>query len=690
MIKRLEKIVTHILALMILIPYAGVVLGDDDTDPGRLLYEQTLTVVEKSRTGGADLREISDIYLWGAGKCRDAGAGSYAIELFELAVQEDPSHVRAHRVYGDYLMGYRGLYEYARYHYDRAVELIKNDPDEYDDIVIDGLERSLQILHRDGKDGVPIVESKFFSAYVGGSIGYGKVAPNHVTVSAGDGSLNDMEGKVQRSLDFRTQELLDGQAFFGGVVDMQNEGLAFFGDQVQETIASDRRLDEFLAMGIPPNFPFFGFETDPATGLLIIDSNTGGPIPITINSRRAENAAYRAELQTKLDEIQADKAMTEERLANDAAELAGIPAKKKKVSRKVPRRRDDLNYDGTLTLRFGSPYLPYIRIFGERIDGENVDVDPEDLEDPLDRSFRRDGVLVGKNIMLTRTLDLNTELEYTETQLRFYRTVVPEGLDHKIADEESDQYRGETTLTYNMPFKTLKMKLGGTWSDIENLDSKDDFSRTHVGTVRFSKYLDPSKQKSSAPADDEQTARFRGRRSSHWEAGLIHSERKYRATDRPTVTEEVYRPFVSWEELGLFGGKIDLTMIYDWRHQEFSQERPTEIGGIFFENDDTVSGHQLTFIPAYVPVYKSYNNDFWSGLELLTISLPTSYAFDDGDYDRLLFGLRLAGRYVTRYGVAVMPALNGDYAYYPELDRDDWGFFLRLSLISGAWKKIKS
>ncbi len=681
-----ERGLSLFVALMLSTVFIPLIWADGPVR-GEEEYNAAIKAIKRLRSADADTRKISDTYLWGAGKCRDAGGGDYAVALFKLAVKQDPSNARAHRLYGDFLMGYRGLYEFARYHYDQAWKLIEIDPAVHEEQEIKNLQRSFQILHRDGKDGVSLFESSAFSVYLEGSVAYGRTAPNHITASAGDGSLVDTEARIDRFLNARQKELEGGVAFFSNVILTQNDGLAFFGEQVDGTILNAQRLNCLLfgMAGNPACDPFLPNVGTVFTRNQVIDIRPDGTL-VAVSVLETENTQYQQELLATVNEIQADKTETVARVARDAAELAAIPETRKETVKRVRRLQERFKYDGILTIRFGSPKLPSIRLFGEQAD-RRASLDLEDLVHPLDHSFIQYGGSLVKNFMLAPRFDLETEVEYAHTQLSIYDTGPAEvNFNRLIADEKRDRYRVQTILAYNMPFRSLKLKLGGTLADIRNFDSKDDASWTHVGTIRYAKFADPDKVPYELD-DDEQSSRYRGRRSSQWEVGVIHSERKFKGNGVPTTTEEVYRPFISWEELGLLKGKVDLTLIYDWHHQDVSQ-RGVDQGGSLILNERTASGRQLTLIPTWVAVYKLYNSDFYTGLESLNISFPTSTTVGKGDYDRIISGVKVEARYVTKYEMAMIPSLTGNYAWYHELDRDDWGFFVQLTIRAGNKKKI--
>ncbi len=177
---------------------------------GEIEYDNTMDAVEIGKERGLVPREISNIYLGGAGKCRDEGSGEYAVALFEAAIETDPTNGYAYRIYGDYLAGYRGLFEQAAAKYYRAVELVEADPEAYDDDFVLVLNRSLKILHRDRKDGIPIYNNyatNGFSLFYEQSIEFRKPSideDDHLT-------FLDLQ---QRSLNTGLPSINEGITFF--------------------------------------------------------------------------------------------------------------------------------------------------------------------------------------------------------------------------------------------------------------------------------------------------------------------------------------------------------------------------------------------------------------------------------------------------------------------------------------------
>ncbi|MFH1857682.1 MAG: hypothetical protein ABH845_02085 [Candidatus Omnitrophota bacterium] len=130
------------------------------------LYNGIMRQAENAHYKRQSERVISDIYLKGAAASRDLGGWKHVIDLFEKALSADPTNARAFRVYGDYLMGYRGMYEQAAEQYRTAIELINARPDLYPEDEKHELERSMQILHRDGDNGKAVIATAPVSVFM--------------------------------------------------------------------------------------------------------------------------------------------------------------------------------------------------------------------------------------------------------------------------------------------------------------------------------------------------------------------------------------------------------------------------------------------------------------------------------------------------------------------------------------------
>ena len=96
----------------------------------------------------------------------------------------------------------------------------------------------------------------------------------------------------------------------------------------------------------------------------------------------------------------------------------------------------------------------------------------------------------------------------------------------------------------------------------------------------------------------------------------------------------------------------------------------------------TYDAFKLGIIPTWVFVYELYEEDFESGIEFLSVGLPISYTIgeEEGSYSRINVALELDNQWVNHFGLRFQPKIGVDYAYYPEINRDDWGVFAKCQL----------
>ena len=548
--------------------------ADNSHGLGREAYEKTMDLSTQAQNEGKSQREISNVLLYGAGKCRDQGAYDYAITLFNAATQEDPTNANAHRVYGDFLMGYRGLYEHAAERYFVAQELIEKNPESYDDKLKDALTRSLHILHRDGQDGVPLHTSKKMSFFFTSSLNYSKP-------SVDPWVLFDQQLRVEK------------------IINDEDEFLLSLLEREENPVGSiDERLDE--------------------------EGNT-------IRSRMAENAIKRDAIPFKLD-----------------------------------RRNEVTEYDGELLIRLGKKSLPYFRLSWVESNINTSNINPEDLEHPFDGEFKGLSALIGKNVLISPNLDLNFEGIFRKNRVRtddsFNNT--------RIAKAKSNTYNLESRLTFYLAANTLKLSLGGTFSEIDRteggINSKqfDDTSNSERINLRLSTFKPPQKA--------ENPSRFRGRRSNHYEFSLLRTENRIEIEANGKDTPVNYKPQFGLEVLGLHRGYIDLFVNYNLSISE-SSSGPSQ---------GNIESHQVRIIPSYVTVYNLYSEDFVTGIEFFSIDFPfeVTYGENDGDYERYRWGVGLNAVITTPLNFRLFPKLTADYAYYPDLNRDDWGVFAGLTV----------
>ncbi len=533
-------------------------LYQETLTPGEILYNKTIQLVEKQRDIASPRRDISNLLLKGAGDCRDKGEHKYALKLFKDAIAEDPKNAHAFRIYGDFLMGYRGQYEKAATQYTRSSELLKELPDSYDDKFKKSLARSIKIHHRDGKDGIPVIEAKTFSIYWDAAVSY-------------------LEPSVN-----------------------SEEPLAMFEQQLSANNQINRRNNEIIN------------DPNPAVSAAIK------------NSRIAANERIREKIPTQL-----------------------------------ARRREEVQYESSVLLRFANEDLPYFRLSWATKYINTINVDPEDTRIRWDGNFIGKYALVGKNYILSDDNDLKLEAEYSERRL-----MTDSPSNHEVSREIANVLDVTAQFIHYFDINTLRLTLGSLSADIDRSESRDPVIDDAFNSQRVSLRLSFYKP----PEETENPSRFRGRRSDHIEIGFKRSEREFH---RETF-QYTYEPHISYEMLGLVNGHLDLLF-----KGKAYQRRYTDT----FKKG-TYNAYEIGFTPTWFFIYDLYENDFESGHEYLTLGLPIQITFDEqlSSYSRVNAGLKLEDQWVTDAGVRFEPTLSVDYAYYPHIHRDDWGVFAKCVL----------
>ena len=115
-------------------------------------------VLEVTPIREEDPIKASKLFFRAAGFCRDMNDVRHAITLFELAIKANPDDPHFRRIYGDYLIGYRGLEEQAWGQFHKARKLSKTYPNLVRDDFGPTLDRSIHIFRRDTNDGVHTFE----------------------------------------------------------------------------------------------------------------------------------------------------------------------------------------------------------------------------------------------------------------------------------------------------------------------------------------------------------------------------------------------------------------------------------------------------------------------------------------------------------------------------------------------------
>lgn len=477
--------------------------------------------------------------------CRDLNDVRHAITLFELAIELNPEDPHYRRVYGDYLIGYRGLEEQAWAQLSKARKLAEQYPDKVDDQFTKTLNRSIHIFRRDTRDGVRTFE------------------------------------RIQS----------DGALVYGG------ENLTITGvfDTIYKKVAKDP-LDlstEFLRT------ENFFFNNPPST-----------------TSSEAFSKAFSA------------------------------------VSRRVEASETLLS----LLFRTPNSNLPVVRLSysNEYIFNSITNVDAPD--DPFDLINDRFFLELEKTFVIKNDLFLEGDF----------------GLIHQNRQTRSDLYDIEEDFLHLFGALNLR-KEWGTRDGTVQLNVGGQYSRDLFDFEAYPIHQQRITLRNSSfhsnPFDNETRDRFRGRRSSSQEIGIIRDESR---EGLPLTTVEDWRVFVSNEELGLIDGKWDLYTTYTYRQRQLS--------GASFGNG-TFSIHEFSVEPLWVPVFDLYDNDFVDGWEFVTIGFPIKINTDEGPYDRFIAGLTFRGQYVVSQAKLTLGIRAGiEYANYTQVNEEDFGGFIRLSI----------
>lgn len=560
--------------LVITVVSSTLTLAAAEEVSDRVSYTEAAEARATNERNAGNIRLASDIYLYWAGKARDEGAVSDAVELFKRAVQQDPEYVRAHVLYADYLTGYRGQFEAAYEHYRIAEDLLNAKGYGYLDNSPTGkrLQRSMSIFHRDTKDGVEVIKTHNFAVSFGTVFEFGKEAPSTV--------VTDLYTKL-----YRTEHLA-------------------------------------LAGEIPSGV----FET---------------------------------------------------------------------LHKDIPRRRDTTTGSISGVLRFRNRNLPTFTFTATR---KNIDDITHDVYanggrgDFYDTAFTSYEASAVKNMFITQRLDFNSRFSINSR-----RSSADSPTEFK---EHTKQYIADFRLRYNAGFQTYSLQFGGSLADIKNDDSGDDAANSAFASFRYAVWPKP---RNNVQADKgslvtmrrlEANERFRGRRSTQLEFGIGRRERDYKGDGITRVdTHVTYTPFISYEEYGLLGGYLDLLCAYNYTRDKLFSNQEGLSAALPQPRHylDSFDEHKFTIRPVWVPVYNLYDShqEFQRGIEHLTVAFPISVTLSDGPFDRYRIGVEFFKR-IVGYKIAFIPEFGFDFAYYPELEESDWGFFVKLSIGPGDPYRAKS
>ena len=530
--------------------------------------EETRESVRNARERKLPAKAIADRYVKGAGQCRDAGAPpACAIEYFEAAIRNDPSHARAHMLYGDFLsFGYLGRYTQAAHHYAIARKLLEGRSDPEANQLRSRLERSWALLHRDAGDGVPVLVTSAVSVFA---------TPN---------------GERNREL----------------------RPWARFGTDFHST--TDLLIQEIRLMD------------------LFVDAN-GNPL-LDINALR----------------------------------------------RRVPLTKDTTELNTGMLVRFGNPWIPFVKYWFQWNDIDPFSADGSDLAHPFDAQINQHALAIGKTIPVSPNIDVYTELAGALRSTKLHESFSDPRI--RIETEDTQQLELLSAMSLNLGLSQLQLRAQAMIAGHDNSGSDEDFTNRQTVEARFS--IRPEREEDTTsywpvrPSDLVSDRLFLGRRSTQFALGGTRIDRSFHGMDVPTVNITEYSPFASTELLGLVGGELDVLLHYQYRRTKIDRGP----GGTRSFNT-----HWLTLTPTWVPVFNLYDQSFRTGFEELRVAFPLQAELGGGRYDRVRAGLELNQRYVLPH-IGVRVSVMATYGHFYQLDEDVASVFVRVGLESGSVAKF--
>ena len=280
------------------------------------------------------------------------------------------------------------------------------------------------------------------------------------------------------------------------------------------------------------------------------------------------------------------------------------------------------------------------------------------LDSPYDRVDDALSLELEKTLILKNDLFLEADvgLEYLNKQIR-NKSPFGDIEDHSLNLVTGLNFKKE----WGTSDGTLSLNVGGKYGrDLYDFEAYPTHQQK-ITLRNLSFFADP--------LENETSARFRGRRSSSQEIGLIRDEKREGSPDAKT---QDWRFFVSNEELGFFDNKLDIYTTYTYRERKLLDANYGE---------GSYSLHQFSIEPIWVSVFDLYKNDFVDGWEFVTVGFPMEINKDDGPYDSVVGGITFRGQYVVSQAKLTLGFRLGiEYAHYTEVNEEDLGGFIRLSI----------
>ena len=382
-----------------------------------------------------------------------------------------------------------------------------------------------------------------------------------------------------------------------------------------------------------------------------------------------------------------------DRSGNDSL-ISNLPQITDDLEENFPRRTDIIEGEISGILRFRNQHLPYFKFTATRkeiddailiVDNPEVTKFSDQVRDSVVTSYEARAI---KNTLLTQNLDLTSQVFINSRRNAVDRE------EFGDFNEHIKEYGTAFRLRYNAGVKVYSLSFGGSLADAKNDDSDDDAQNNTFLSFRYAAWPKPKEEKANEVKTLAQPAlransRFRGRRSTQIEVGVTRFERDFKSdVDREVTTQEFISPFFVYEEYGLMDGYLDLLFLYRHNREKYSgRERRSSDSPLL----GSVNENEFLLRPTWVPIYNLYDThqEFRRGVENLTISFPMSARLSDGPFDRYRIGIEFFKRLV-RHRISFMPEIGIDFAYYPELNRSDWGCFVKMSIGSGDPYSIKN
>jgi tetratricopeptide (TPR) repeat protein len=213
----------------------------------------TEAMVDGTALKGEDPEMAAFLFFKAAELSRDLNDVKHAIPLFKEAIELTPDNLHYRRIYGDYLIGYRGLEEQAWSQYYQARKLVEghsgeDHPERVNDEFTDSLSRSIHIFRRDTRDGVISFERNRSD----GALIY---EDDSITITGG---LDTVYGKVALDpLDlslthFRALNFFDT---FGYLGDLPGNDINLVDEKIDRQIEGSETIASFLFRTPNANFP---------------------------------------------------------------------------------------------------------------------------------------------------------------------------------------------------------------------------------------------------------------------------------------------------------------------------------------------------------------------------------------------------------------------------------------------------